>query len=1703
MVSLGASTNSVYTRLSQGNFASSVSTSSWVSSLTNRLSTTTVAMSANAQYQLALSQSSISTSVLYTSTLGLSPSSWSTLSGASGLPNFSTVSYTAGAISGDGRYGLLGTASGVLSTLNSGGGMSAYITNNYGASYTSTLVNPPYVYLPFNNSLTDVYGNSVVTVPLGSISYVTGVIGTNALSITNTAGNNPTNYVQGTLPTIANGNLTVTGWVNFQSLPTGANRSVVFTVGRVGASTSNAFYLEYVGGVGLQFVYYRSSDSAAIPVAVYNTVSINTWYNFICIWQNAGICSFYINNILVGTTAGAVPITSTITGFTLGTYTNQYFGAFNGYIDDFRIYFNTLTFPMTYNNVAVSNTGQYMLATVTNGGLYMSSNFGSTWTQVTGVMLSALWSNAQVSATGQYMLVNAQPQIVQPQLTGLTGSTTVVNAVTTWQVNGITWTCSASSSSGAMQNPYMLFNNTLFDNYWVSASTYNVSTGVYNGTQSTIVNGQGTVVGEYVQLQSSVPIQFQSYTFASGSYLQYPNTFTFAGSNDGINWYLLQSVTMSGNPVGTAAGSTSTSYIIINQSGTQTMTTNVTSVTFTCTTSQYSANLYTYIRFIIPSVFGTSGFTALTEVYFRFNAGGQTYSTNYGSTWSSGLPLYTIIQPQLAGISTTTWQTNGNTWISSASTSQGGTTASYLAFNNAVGSNNTWASAGTYTAGTGVYTGSVSTPNIVGTGTYTGEWLQIQSSSPIVMNSYSFANGGNANGNQAPRIYQIVGSNDGSTWYTIQTVTVTGNPYTAVNTYANTIIVNSSGTFAGSNGSSYAVTTTTFTTGAYSYFRLCVNATIPGSFGAAELGEWVINFTSSIQTSQALSESGQYALNSYIPGTIVPQQTGLTTNTWNQGGVGWTASASTVLGNLFYAYNLFNNNYGIDNRWVSSSTTYTTSGNSSGIFTTILGGIGSIQGDWVQLQSSVPLIMNSYQFGNGYLNTRLPKTYYIIGSNDSINWYPIQYGSGGTVPTIGQYTLISSIIIINSASTQTFGTSTITTTIYPTTTTAYLYFRIVCMTTYNSSTDYYLDISEWNINFTGPTNTSLYNVVSPLTGLSTNTYLAGTIPGAITNSAISNTGQYMVILTNNTAGNNVYYSTNYGATFTGLQLGTATLTSCAMSYDGSYMTIASGATVYTLNNNSTGFSLALGNQAGAQNQANNAIAIGNYAGYQNQAANSIILNASGSAVNSFAPGFYVAPIASYTASSSQTFALLGYGTDSQVVQIGNVSMTSNILTLNSGLSLTGTVYGATTASAAFWMQANGNTSLFITDSQNSATMGTITMGRYFGVGGNIFQDFTGSFIWRTSNLSNTAVNTAMTLSSTGVLTVANVSIFGNSSQSLINIGANSNCSSGGSAGNNMSIGINVGRTAGTGSNNLLYGMVVGQNMTTANFNMLFGLNSGNAITTGIYNHCFGVSTLNMATTASYNTCIGFSGRDLTTGAANTFLGHNVGNTTTTGNRNVVIGIDIPCGTTTEGNILIGGQGTAPSITTATYNVCIGVNAGGVITSGSFNMYLGTNVNASSATVTKEIVLNSSDNTATGKGTNTFFVASANSYNGANSTAWTTISDRRIKRNITDVSNGLNIILALHPVEFDYIVTNIHDTGFIAQEYQNILPNQITHLSATGIEIDLVGEGNKIMGIQQNLVPYLVKAIQEQNAIIAAQQAQIDTLIQRLAAANIA
>ena len=107
---------------------------------------------------------------------------------------------------------------------------------------------------------------------------------------------------------------------------------------------------------------------------------------------------------------------------------------------------------------------------------------------------------------------------------------------------------------------------------------------------------------------------------------------------------------------------------------------------------------------------------------------------------------------------------------------------------------------------------------------------------------------------------------------------------------------------------------------------------------------------------------------------------------------------------------------------------------------------------------------------------------------------------------------------------------------------------------------------------------------------------------------------------------------------------------------------------------------------------------------------------------------------------------------------------------------------------------------------------------------------------------------------------------------------------------------------------------------------------------------------------------------------------------------------------------------------------------------------------------------------------------ANGVAAATFTAW---SDRRLKENIVDLPSQLANIMALRPVEFDYIESmgGGHQLGFIAQEVQEVYP-------------DVVGEGADGMLTLADMNKNdarLIKCIQEQQALITALTARITAL----------
>ncbi len=123
---------------------------------------------------------------------------------------------------------------------------------------------------------------------------------------------------------------------------------------------------------------------------------------------------------------------------------------------------------------------------------------------------------------------------------------------------------------------------------------------------------------------------------------------------------------------------------------------------------------------------------------------------------------------------------------------------------------------------------------------------------------------------------------------------------------------------------------------------------------------------------------------------------------------------------------------------------------------------------------------------------------------------------------------------------------------------------------------------------------------------------------------------------------------------------------------------------------------------------------------------------------------------------------------------------------------------------------------------------------------------------------------------------------------------------------------------------------------------------------------------------------------------------------------------------------------------------------------------------------------------------------------AQNTTVQSASDVRLKENIRDASDGLNIITSLRPVRFDfkkgYGNDRTNQLGFIAQEIEPVFPDAVSvmtmdeptgnfdaggNLITEKVEYKTVGPGA--------LIPVLVKAIQEQQALIQTLTARVAQL----------
>lgn len=311
--------------------------------------------------------------------------------------------------------------------------------------------------------------------------------------------------------------------------------------------------------------------------------------------------------------------------------------------------------------------------------------------------------------------------------------------------------------------------------------------------------------------------------------------------------------------------------------------------------------------------------------------------------------------------------------------------------------------------------------------------------------------------------------------------------------------------------------------------------------------------------------------------------------------------------------------------------------------------------------------------------------------------------------------------------------------------------------------------------------------------------------------------------------------------------------------------------------------------------------------------------------------------------------------------------------------------------------------------------------------------------------------------------------------------------------------------AGSAATQTALGTVYGLNSTASPYNSFYGYQAGNSATlnnntyigyqaayTGGNNDNVAIGYQALYTEGNtgngQNVAIGSGASKVSLSSAynNVYVGYHAGYVATSATGATCVGCTAGRTLTTGGSI-----------------TCVGNDAGAGITTGSGGTYIGTSTAASSGGAANEVVLGAG-NGPTGKGSNTAFINAngGGTYNGANSAAWAVASDRRLKKNIVDNTEGLNLVNQIRVRNFEYRtaeeVTELPShtvidkqgvqLGVIAQELREVCPDCVKEESTGVISVD-----------SDNIFWHMVNAIKDLKALSDSQAETITALTARIVA----
>jgi len=299
----------------------------------------------------------------------------------------------------------------------------------------------------------------------------------------------------------------------------------------------------------------------------------------------------------------------------------------------------------------------------------------------------------------------------------------------------------------------------------------------------------------------------------------------------------------------------------------------------------------------------------------------------------------------------------------------------------------------------------------------------------------------------------------------------------------------------------------------------------------------------------------------------------------------------------------------------------------------------------------------------------------------------------------------------------------------------------------------------------------------------------------------------------------------------------------------------------------------------------------------------------------------------------------------------------------------------------------------------------------------------------------------------------------------------------------------------TGYQSLFGNTIGGQNTATGAFSLFSNLNGlGNTAdgykalvynTSGSYNTAVGAQALWRSTIGDNNTAIGAGALTYnTTAGVNTGIGSNALEHNTTGNGNTATGYAACDRNSTGSENTANGHLALYLNASGSNNLALGANAGMHVTTADNVICIGANVVGDD--VSNSTWIGNVYGVTTQNGTTAPVVVSADGQLG------TVASSERFKKDIATMEKASEAILSLRPVTFHY-KSDTKDTpqfGLIAEEVAKVNPALILR--------DKQGEPYSVRydAVNAMLLNEFLKehhTVQEQGALIARQQKQIDAL----------